>query len=647
MQTDPSIKLIYVDLFCGAGGTSTGVERATIAGSKCARVIACVNHDKNAILSHAANHPDTLHFTEDIRTLDLTALIQHIALMRMKYPNALLVLWASLECTNFSKAKGGLPRDADSRTLAESLYRYIQAIDPDYIQIENVEEFMSWGPLDGNGKPISKLAGTDYTNWVNSVKDYLYDFDYRVLNAANYGAYTSRKRYFGIFAKYGLPIVFPEQTHAKNSTASLKKWKAVKDVLELQDSGISIFGRKKALVDKTFWRVHAGLVKFVAGGKETFIQQRNSGNPFSKLVDIEGPSRTLTATGGNQDLVSAKFLSKYYSGSPESKNIGIDGPAHTITAVDHHSLVSANFISAYYGNGDNVSSIESPSPVVSTKDRLALVKPQFIDANFGSSRPVSTDQPLGTLTTKDKYSIVSCDPFIDQQFGNSKPAAINNPIGAITANPKYNLVSCKPFIINSFSGGGQHLNIDKPCSTLLSVPKQNLVTCGWLMDTNFGNTGSRLDDPSNVITANRKWQYLVNPQYKNAGKGINEPCFTLIARMDKMPPSIATIETDVTKDLPRFIRVEGNVVIYEIYESDSPARIAIKEFMAMYGIRDIKMRMLKIPELLQIMGFPVTYKLIGTKAEQKKYIGNAVETTMAKVMCEALVGKLIELEIAA
>ena len=609
---DPSIKLIYVDLFCGAGGTSTGVERATIAGSKCARVIACVNHDKNAILSHAANHPDTLHFTEDIRTLDLSTLIEHISRMRVKYPNALLVLWASLECTNFSKAKGGLPRDADSRTLAESLYRYIQAIDPDYIQIENVEEFMSWGPLDINGKPISKLAGTDYTNWVNSVKDYLYDFDYRILNAANFGAYTSRKRYFGIFAKYGLPIIFPEPTHAKNQTNGLRKWKAVKDVLDLQDSGLSIFGRNKPLVDKTFWRVHAGLVKFVAGGKEAWLMKYNS-------TDASGKH------------------------NPPS----IDEPSPVVSCQNRLGIVSANFISAYYGNGGNVSSIESPSPVVSTKDRLALVKPQFIDANFGSSRPVSADQPLGTLTTKDKYSIVSCDPFIDQQYGNSKPAAINNPLGSLTSNPKYNLVSCKPFIVNSFSGGGQHLNIDKPCSTLLSVPKQNLVTCGWLMDTNFGNTGSRLDSPSGVITANHKWHYLVNPQYKNAGKGINDPCFTLIARMDKMPPSIATIETELTKDLPSFIRIEDNAVIYEIYESDSPALVAIKEFMAMYGIKDIKMRMLKIPELLQIMGFPVTYKLIGTKAEQKKYIGNAVETTMAKVMCEALVGKLIEMEIAA
>ena len=111
-------RLLYIDLFCGAGGTSTGVERAMYNGEKCAEVIACVNHDKNAIASHAANHPNALHFTEDIRTLDLTELIKHTESKRAANPDALVVLWASLECTNFSKAKGGKPRDADSRTLA-------------------------------------------------------------------------------------------------------------------------------------------------------------------------------------------------------------------------------------------------------------------------------------------------------------------------------------------------------------------------------------------------------------------------------------------------------------------------------------------------------------------------------------------------
>ena len=209
------IELFVIDLFCGAGGLSEGVEEARLDGNKCAKVVCCVNHDKNAILSHDANIPDALHFIEGIRTLELSPISTIVERIRQLYPDAMIMLHASLECTNFSKAKGGQPRDADSRTLAEHLFRYIDVIDPDYIQIENVEEFMSWGDMDENGKPISMDKGRLYQKWVRNVKKYGYNFEHRILNAADFGAYTTRKRFFGIFAKKNLPIVFPEPTHCK------------------------------------------------------------------------------------------------------------------------------------------------------------------------------------------------------------------------------------------------------------------------------------------------------------------------------------------------------------------------------------------------------------------------------------------------
>jgi DNA (cytosine-5)-methyltransferase 1 len=178
-----TIDLLYIDLFCGAGGTSTGVESARINGEQCAKVIACVNHDANAIASHAANHPEAMHFTEDIRTLELSPLVTHVQRMKQLYPEARLVLWASLECTNFSKAKGGQPRDADSRTLAEHLFRYIESLNPDYIQIENVEEFMSWGPMDENGRPISMNKGEEIMGFPK---------DYRLI-----GTQAEQKKFIG------------------------------------------------------------------------------------------------------------------------------------------------------------------------------------------------------------------------------------------------------------------------------------------------------------------------------------------------------------------------------------------------------------------------------------------------------------------
>lgn len=551
------IRLLYIDLFCGAGGTSTGIEKARYEGEQCAKVIACVNHDANAIASHAANHPDALHFTEDIRTLELSPLISHVVRMKNIYPDALVVLWASLECTNFSKAKGGQPRDADSRTLAEHLFRYIESIDPDYIQIENVEEFMSWGDMDEKGHPISKDKGRCYEKWKRDVKKYGYDFDWRILNAADYGAYTTRKRFFGIFAKRFLPIVFPEPTHCKDGKSDmfgkLEKWKPVKEVLDFSDEGDSIFCRKKPLAEKTLERIYAGLIKFVAGGKEAFIVKYNS---MSRTGKYQAPSVDepcpVVATQGRLALAKVNFLSKQFSGQPDSKNISVEGPAGTVTCKDHHA-----FVSAYYGNGHN-HSVELPAPTITTKDRLALVNSVFIDNQYGTGKPTSIEQPVGTVTTV----------------------------------PKFNMVSCKP----------------------------------WIMNTAFSNVGSSIEQPSQTITANRKWHYLMNPQFASAGGSVNNPCFTLIARMDKMPPYL--------------VEVEGGIGI-QVTPVDSPMTAKIKEFMALYGIIDIKMRMLRIAELKKIMGFPEDYVLIGPQSDQKKFIGNAVEVNMARVLCEAICKEII------
>lgn len=532
------MKLLYIDLFCGAGGTSTGVNAARLDGEKCADVIACVNHDANAIASHASNHPEALHFTEDIRTLELSPLVAHTAIKRSENPDAFVVLWASLECTNFSKAKGGMPRDADSRTLAEHLFRYIEAINPDYIQIENVEEFMSWGDMDENGKPLSMDRGRLYRRWVNNVKKYGYRFEYRILNSADYGAYTSRKRFFGIFAKKGLPIVFPEPTHSKEPQKTLfndlKRWKPVKDVLDLEDEGLSIFARKKALSEKTLERIYAGLVKFVAGGKDAFLVKWNSMNRkgIYHAPSIDDPC-PVVSTQNRLGVATVQFLSKQYSGHPESKNTSIEEPAGTITCIDHHA-----FVSAYYGNGHN-HTIDEPAPTLTTKDRLSLITSQFLD----------------------------------MQYGNGTPASINVPANTVTTNPKFNLVTVKP--------------------------------C--------------------------KSYYLMNPQFASAGGSIDRPCFTLIARMDKMPPYLVATET-------------GDIAI-NVYDTDSPMTVKIKEFMALYGIVDIKMRMLNIHELKRIMGFPDNYVLVGTQADQKKFIGNAVEVNMARVLCEALCRSLKDLNI--
>jgi len=136
-------------------------------------------------------------------------------------------------------------------------------------------------------------------------------------------------------------------------------------------------------------------------------------------------------------------------------------------------------------------------------------------------------------------------------------------------------------------------SIERPAGSVTTTPKHNLVNSEWLTDTQFGRVGQEL----------------------------NKPCFTLIARMDKKPPYI--IQTE-----------KGNIAI-KIYSTDNETMIKIKEFMALYGIVDIKMRMLLLEELKRIQGFPTDYKLKGTQTAQKKQIGNAVEVNQAVALIES------------
>ena len=521
---------LIVDLFCGAGGTTTGFAQAELDGNSVSKVIACVNHDAKAIQSHWQNHPEVRHFEEDIRTLNLTGLIGTVKWWKDRYPDAYLVLWASLECTNFSKAKGGQPRDADSRTLAEHLHRYIDAINPDYVQIENVVEFMSWGPLDENGKPISKKNGEYFERWKKEMNSHGYFNDWKELNSANFGAYTSRNRLFGCFARPGLPIVWPQPTHAKNPiketmfNGSLKKWKAVKDVLDFTDEGESIFNRSTPLVDKTLERIYAGLIKFVAKGDTAFI-------------------------------------SKYFSGRPAGKVASINQPAGVVTTVGGQALVQTEFLAAYYGNGDNCSSVENPCPVIPTKDRFQLIKPEF---------------------------------FIDKHFGSSaQNQSIHAPAGSILPNDKHRLVEAVPFI----------------------------------MDTQYNNNAKSTEDPLNVITADRHYHYIINPAWGGNLGSIENPCCVVVARQDKAPLY--------------FVQVESGSVQIAVYDTDSEIMIKIKQFMVAYGLIDIKMRMLRVVELLRIQGFPEGYHLYGTQQDQKKFIGNSVVPHVVKAWCEAMASEII------
>lgn len=352
---------LIIDCFAGGGGASVGIEMAL--GRP---VDIAINHDPQAIRMHKVNHPDTLHLTEDIFKVDLQRYVKgrHVALM-----------WASPDCTSHSKAKGGQPRKSGLRILPWAVYKHAKTILPDVIIMENVEEIQQWGPLDENGHPIKERQGEDYKKFISAMKGLGYIFDSRELVAADYGAPTTRKRWYAIFRRDGKDIVWPEQTHFKDSEP---KWKQCGEYIDWSDLGKSIFDRSKPLADATQKRIANGIRKYILESEPYIVQDKRAAafiiqyHGEQKAGDARGqllsePIKTID-TSNRYGLVTA-FITKFYKSGIGQ---GCDEPLHTITtSPGHFGLVSA-FLIKYYGTGGG-QELKMPLATITTKDRFGLV----------------------------------------------------------------------------------------------------------------------------------------------------------------------------------------------------------------------------------------------------------------------------------
>lgn len=353
---------LIIDCFAGGGGASVGIEMALGR-----QVDIAINHDPEAIRMHKANHPDTIHLTEDIFKVNLQKYVKgrKVALM-----------WASPDCTSHSKAKGGQPRKRGLRILPWAVYKHAKQILPEVIIMENVEEIQQWGPLDEKGHPIKERQGEDYLKFITAMKSLGYMFDSRELVAADYGAPTTRKRWYAIFRRDGKDIIWPEQTHFKNSEP---KWKQCGELIDWSDLGKSIFDRKKPLAEATQKRIANGIRKYIVKNPEPYIVKNKEALAFliqyhgeQKVGESRGqllsePIKTID-TSNRYGLVTA-FVTKYYK---TGIGQGCDEPLHTITtSPGHFGLVSA-FLIKYYGSGCG-QELKEPLATITTKDRFGLV----------------------------------------------------------------------------------------------------------------------------------------------------------------------------------------------------------------------------------------------------------------------------------
>lgn len=387
---------LIIDCFAGGGGASVGIEMALGR-----HVDIAINHDPEAIRMHEVNHPDTIHLTEDIFKVDLQKYVKR---------RKVALMWASPDCTSHSKAKGGQPRKKGLRILPWAVYKHAKQILPEVIIMENVEEIQQWGPLDEKGHPIKERQGEDYKKFITAMKSLGYAFDSRELVAANYGAPTTRKRWYAIFRRDGKDIIWPEQTHFKDSEP---KWKQCGDFIDWSDLGKSIFDRKKPLAEATQKRIANGIRKYVIENPKPYIVENDDAVAF--LIQYHGeqkagesrgqllsePIKTID-TSNRYGLVTA-FITKYYK---TGIGQGCDEPLHTITtSPGHFGLVSA-FLIKYYGSGGSCQTIDRALDTITTKDRFGLVN---VEINVQGEKYAIADIFLRMLKPEE-LKLMQCFP---------------------------------------------------------------------------------------------------------------------------------------------------------------------------------------------------------------------------------------------
>lgn len=566
------------DLFCGAGGTSSGLlEAAEQLGLKM-KLIA-VNHWDIAIATHSQNHPKVTHFNSDLEKID----------PRQVVPGGKLhLLVASPECTHFSKARGGKPMSKQSRASVKYILRWIGALDIENVLIENVPEFMDWGPLHRKGpnidKPIRNRKGEYFHRFVRKMQEQGYTVKWRVLNAADYGDPTTRKRLFVIARKGGNPL-FPEPSHGKRSQDVLfgarPAWRPARDIIDWTLKGESIFQRKRPLAANTMRRIMAGLMKF--GGKAFVIGQQSGAAPR----DVDQPIPTVAGAG------AISFIEPF--------------------------IVATEYSSA---NGKQVRSIDEPIQTITGRGQFGLAQPFLVEYHGGKNadkRTKSVDEPLPTQTTENRFGLV--EPFIIPFFGERnmeqtpRTHSIDEPLPTITSHGAGALV--EPFVVMLNGTSDEHLeasnrSVDQPLPTVTGSAHIGLAQ-PFIMPVNHGKNDLRsydLDNPMPTVTSVDAWS-LVEPflvEYYGTGgaASVEEP-----------------LKTQTGRD--RFGLVQPMV-----FEQDG------KKY-----VLDIRFRMLQPHELARAMSFPKGYKFSGNREQVVKQIGNAVPVNLATALCKSLLGQKV------
>lgn len=362
--------LVYVDLFCGAGGFTTAVlDVLEKLGVENVQAVV-VNHWDLAIETMTRNHPTVVPMKKDLSDIDPLAAVPG---------GRVHIMTASPECVYHSKARGNKPMNEQGRATIKYVLRWLKKLQVDVLVVENVREFADWGPLNKELRPVKEKKGQYFREFLRDLQKLGYKFEWRILNSANFGDATTRERFFLIARKDGFPIVWPNATHAKNPEGNmfpLKKWKAAREILDFSIPGKSLYTRKKPLCSNTMRRINHGVQKYwLSGGEiEPFIFASNHGKDDSRAYPVEEPMKTITSVDAWG--LAEPFLYIYHGG-PRERTRSIDDPIPTVATSNQIGLAEP-FLVEYYGTGSDVP-INVPLPTQTTKDRFRLVEPILIE----------------------------------------------------------------------------------------------------------------------------------------------------------------------------------------------------------------------------------------------------------------------------
>lgn len=596
---------IIVDNFAGGGGASTGIELATGR-----RVAIAINHDPDAIRMHRTNHPYTEHLQASVWDVDPVAVCRG---------RPVGLAWFSPDCKHFSKAKGAALVDRKIRGLAWITLRWAAKVRPRVIILENVEEFQTWGPV-RKGKPVKKLAGTTFRKFISQLEALGYTVEFRELVAADYGAPTSRKRFYMIARCDGKPIVWPKPTHSKTGANGLPKWRSAAEIIDWSLPCPSVFDTKADIMGKyglkavrplaknTMRRIMRGVDKFTIRSGKPFIVQQKFQNAAQ---NIEKPLTTVTAVGAHE-LCKPLLAPVTVTNTSNSVGATVGEPMDTVRTGGGggQMLVTPFLAECNHSGGGHIAPVGDAYKTITAKHTGGIVAPSLIQYHTEQTESVRASglgAPINTVDASNRYGL-TCANLVEYYTGG-RPLDIADAMHTVTSHDREAVVAAH---IAKYYGGVVGEKVGEPLPTVTAID-HNAVCTAHVVKFKGDNLGHGMKEPMQTVTT-------------SAGEFAE--CVACMAKMHRGDnlghwPEIRAL----LNEFCGYTLAEDEVLLLEISG-------------ALYYIADIGLRMLSPRELYNAMGFPPDY-IIDRDYEGNEYKKSAQVARCGNAVCPPVATALV------